>query len=132
MFLTKEQIFAAMDLKRETVEIPEWSVDGVPGQVIVQELTARERENFENSIEKEDGTKDYSDFHARAVAMTCVTETGEKLFSDADVEMLAQKSLAVLLRIADVAARISKLRPDDVEEARKNLSEGQSEDSNLG
>jgi len=127
MFLTKEQIIAAMDLKRETVEIPEWSVDGEPGSVIVQELSAREREDFEKSLEKEDGEKDYSNFHARVAVLTCVDEAGKKIFTDADIPMLADKSLAALRRIADVAAKISKLSSNDLEEARKNLPEGQSE-----
>ena len=47
--LTKDQIVAAVDIKTEVVEVPEWG-----GAVAVRELTGLERDAFEQSMVRVD------------------------------------------------------------------------------
>ena len=132
MFLTKEQIFAAKDLKRETVEIPEWSVEGNPGAIIVQELTLRERDTLDEGAKDEHGELIPNEFVRLIIELSCVQENGDKFFAPGDYEQLKDKSLGAIQRILDAAKRVSALGEEALEDARKNLSEGQGEDSNSG
>lgn len=121
--LTREQILQADDLKRETVEVPEWG-----GQVIVRCLTGTERDEFEAALIEFKG-KSYNvrlaNARARLTALSVVDESGQRLFSEADVIALGQKSAAALDRVFDVAQRLSGLKPKDMEELLKNSPSGQ-------
>lgn len=120
MILTREQILAAQDIRVERVEVPEWS-----GAVLVRGLTAAERDAFDLSATVEqDGRRviNFQQLRARLVAMSLVDEQGKRLFSDADVEILAAKSGAVIGRIFDVAMRLSGLTGQDIEEITRNFT----------
>ena len=117
-FLTRDAILQADDLPMETVSVPEWG-----GEVLVRGLTGTERDAFEESVLTGKGKqRDVSmqNVRAKLVSRCLVDEEGERLFSDADVRALGQKSAAALTRVFDVAQRLSGLSPDDVEELEKN------------
>jgi hypothetical protein len=116
--LTRDQILAAEDLSRELVEVPEWG-----GSVWVRALTGGERDDFEASCLMTKGKSselNYRNMRAKLVVRTAVTETGERVFGDADVEALTQKSASALDRLFSVASRLSALGKEDVEELTKN------------
>ncbi len=105
--LNRDQILSAVDLKTEDVPVPEWG-----GTVIVRELTGTERDAYESSIVKTNGTKvtvDSRNLRAKLVAMSCVDEDGALLFTSDDVVELGKKSAAALDRIVDVAKRLSRI-----------------------
>lgn len=117
-FLTKEQILAAHDIVTETVNVPEWG-----GEVRVRGLSAAERDQFEDRIVKREGKRSrviLTDIRARLTAICMVDEAGGRLFSEAEVAALTQKSAAALQRVFEVAQRLSGLTDQDAEELEKN------------
>ena len=126
-FLTREQILGASDIQTETVAVPEWG-----GDVLVRGLTGKERDDFEGGLLQGKGkarTMSLAQFRAKLVALSVVDEAGKRMFSTGDVEWLGSKSAAALSRVAEVAARLSGLSDEDVEEMTKNSESGQSDDS---
>lgn len=116
--LTRDDILQVQDLPKELVEVPEWD-----GAVYVRGLTGAERDALEASIVEQRGRStrmNLMNLRAKLVAMSVVDEEGNRLFSDADVEKLGQKSAAALNRIFEVAQRLSGLTSEDVEELTKN------------
>ena len=125
--LTRDAILSAEDLHVEIVSVPEWG-----GDVTVRELTGSERDAYESSIVKTNGasvTVDARDMRAKLVAMSCIDEGGELLFTMKDVAALTKKSARALDRIVDVAKRISGIGDDAVKAAGKGLPEITSGDS---
>src|SRR5690606_20312294 len=95
--LTREAILQAEDLPTEDVEVPEWG-----GVVRVRGLTGAERGAFEQSIVDARGKgarMNLQNVRARLVALAVVDESGNRLFSDADVEALGRKSGRALNRV---------------------------------
>lgn len=125
--LTRDQILAVEDLKRETIDVPEWG-----GEVIVKSLTGAERDAFEDSVVKQRGkTRELNLRNARArlVSLSLIDESGSRLFSDGDVEALGRKSAAALDRVFAAAQRLSGLTENDIDELAKNSESGQSDSS---
>ena len=112
--LTREQILAHDDLKRETVDVPEWG-----GSVIVQTMTGADRDAFEASIVS-GGKPDMRNMRAKLAAACIVNEAGERLFSVVDVEALGAKSAGALERIVRVAQRLNRLGDAQLEELKGN------------
>ncbi len=121
--LSKEQILKAKDLKTEKVTVPEWG-----GDVIVQTMTGKQRDDFEQSIVQGKKLK-LSNIRAKLCQISIVDNSGVLLFNSNDIAILGGKSAAALDRIYDVASRLSGISKDDVEDLEKNSGEGQSEDS---
>ena len=118
--LTKAAILAAADLKTEDVDVPEWG-----GSVRVRSFTGRERDAFEAGMVRGDGKDrkvDLTNMRARLVGLTVIDETGQRLFSDEEIDLLGAKSGAALDRVFAVAQKLNGLSSDDVEELAKNSS----------
>ena len=117
--LTREAILQAKDLPYEDVAVPEWG-----GKVRVRALTGAERDRFEASIVEQRGKAgprlNTANIRAKLVALCCVDEQGNRLFSDEDAELLGRKSAAALNRVFEVAQRLSGLTQADMEELEKN------------
>ena len=82
--LSKTAILAAQDLQTEDVEVPEWG-----GAVRVRSFTGRERDAFEASMVRGDGRDrkvDLTNMRARLVGLTVIDETGQRLFTDEEVD----------------------------------------------
>lgn len=124
MILNRDAILAAADLPRELVEVPSWN-----GSVYVKTMTAGEREAFEAAALASDGKLSAGTIRARLAAATVVDETGQRLFSDADVETLNRKGAPALIRIFDVAQRLNGLGRAEAEELAKNSGGGLISDS---
>lgn len=118
--LSKSQILQVVDRKTEDVEVPEWG-----GAVRVQEFSGSDRDAFEQSMVKigADGKReaDLTNMRAKLVAMCLVdAETGERMFSDSEIDLLGRKSAMALERVFEVAQRINGLGASDTEAAAKN------------
>ena len=112
--LTREQILAADDLSRETVDVPEWG-----GSVVVQMMRGSDRDAFEASIITE-GKPDLRNMRAKLAAACIVDESGKRLFSVADVDALGAKSAKALERVTSVAQRLNRLGDEQLEEIKGN------------
>ena len=118
--LTREEILAKLTLRAEIVDVPEWG-----GTVRVRELTGSERDKYEAALvkmQKGTGKTDLTMDNARArlVALASIDKDGSRLFSEADVGRLGNLSAAALSRVFDVAATLSKITADDLEELSGN------------
>ena len=119
MMLSKDQILEANDLVSEEVQVPEWG-----GSVKVRTMTGADRDAFEQSMVSigDDGSRrpEMSNMRAKLVALTLVDDSGNLLFSAADMPMLAKKSAAALERVFDAAQRINGLGVKAEDAAEKN------------
>ncbi len=123
--LTRDQIQNANDVQRERVPVPEWG-----GEVLVQGLNAKERDDYEATILRMNGTDarvNLSNARVKLVARTVIDEAGNKLFSADDVAWLATKSGAAIERVYVVASRLSGISKSDLDELTKNSLDGQRE-----
>lgn len=117
--LKREEILQANDLVFEDVEVPEWG-----GTVRVRCLTAAERDAFEATILKQtqSGVRvEMSNLRAKLCAMTIVDEDGNRMFSDAEAELLGRKSASALQRIFEVAMRLSRFTQSEIDALADNL-----------
>ena len=117
--LTREQILAAPDIHRETVPVPEWG-----GEIYVRGLSGTERDKFEASIITIRGTSqdvNMANVRAKLAAMAICDEFGKRLFTDADVKALGEKSASALQRVFAVAQRLSGLGQQDVAELTEGI-----------
>lgn len=116
--LGRDQIFAAKDIQTEDVSVPEW--DGI---VRVKGMNGTERNDYESSLVKGRGknaTVNMQNAMAKMIAQTVIDEEGKAIFKQADVEELGRKSGKALSRVYGVAARLSGMTEEDMEELLGN------------
>jgi hypothetical protein len=111
MQLTRDQIFAAEDLTTVAVEVPEWG-----GTVFVRMMTAGERDRFETDLLEHPG----QDVRARLAAATACDESGQLLFTPADIGTLTRKGAAAMTRLFAASAKLNRITAKDVEELAGN------------
>ena len=104
--LTRDMIFAADDLPRKEIPVPEWN-----GSVYVRALTGGEREQLERMIPNGVSA-------AWLVALAACDEKGQRLFSESDVEKLAAKNSRALSRIANAAIQFNAMTSESVDELK--------------
>lgn len=122
--LGRDEILGASDIKRELVQVPEWGEDAA---VWVRSLTAKERDDYERSMivyQNGKNKPDLSQARAKLAAAAICDENGVRLFTDADVKALGDKSASALQRVFEVAQRLSGITGEDVEELVKNSESG--------
>jgi hypothetical protein len=122
-FLNKESIRAASDLKHEVVAVPEWG-----GDIRVRGMTGSERDAFEASYftgTDKDRKMNLDNIRARLVVLCCVDEHGDRIFENADLGWLGNKSGSALARVYEVCQRLSGLTNGDVKALEKNSESGQ-------
>jgi hypothetical protein len=116
--LTRDEILAALDVEKELVSVPEWG-----GDIYIKGMTGAERDKFEASIisrNGKDATVNMLNIRAKLASLTICDEGGKRLFTEADVMALSQKSAVALQRVFKVAQRLSGIGDDEV----KELAEG--------
>lgn len=123
-YIGRDAILRASSLKTEEVKVPEWA-DPETGAdtVLVRELRGRERDEWEASLAVQRGKQmvpDIANLRAKLVARCVVDGDLEPLFTQQDVAALGELSAAALDRVFDVAAKLSGLNENDLEEMAKN------------
>ena len=123
--LNREEITASnKNLKRETVFVEEWG-----GDVIVSEMNGTARDAWEQSLSARGEGQVLENPRARLVVATLLDESGKRIFSDSDVDLVGTLSCFALDKVCSVAQRLNKLRAEDVEEAKGNSKADPSGDS---
>ncbi|WP_176307906.1 hypothetical protein [Burkholderia ambifaria] len=112
MVLNRDQILGALDLKTESVDVPEWG-----GMVLVSVMSGAARDAL---MEEVANPQKASRFQAVMVAATVVGENGKALFTADDVDALTGKNPEVMARVVSVAMRINGIGQKAVEETAKN------------
>lgn len=123
MHLSRDDILKAADNEAEEVNVPEWG-----GTVLVRGMTGKERDAFEVSLAQpgRGGRREWNTVNVRAkvIARCVVDDDGNRLFTDADVAELGEKSGAAVDRVYEVAARLSGLSDEDQEEMTRDFALG--------
>jgi hypothetical protein len=115
MILTREQILAAEDLRREKVSVPEWG-----GDVFVKAMTGLERDSFEMSLIGVDRKAYLLGARGKLAVRCIVDEHGSRLFNDDDFDHLSAKSASALDRVGRVAQRLNGIGDQELEELKGN------------
>ncbi len=105
--------------------------------VYVCEMSGKMRDAFEQSMfrkikvkDKTDYESDITNFRAKLAVATVCDEKGMLLLSTSDVTILSENMSAVkLMKIADAAAELNKLTPEEQEDLIKNSKGGETADS---
>lgn len=113
--LSKDAISLANDLERVTVEVPEWG-----GEVVLQVPTVADFEAWNVDRIGDDGEFESIGARASLVALCLVDGAGARMFSDDEVESLAQKSWSVIDRLFEQCRRLAGVDDDEVEDTEKN------------
>jgi hypothetical protein len=114
-------ILAVEDRGTEIVDVPEWGM-----AVRVLGMTGRERDRFEASILERRGrveVPNVDNIRAKVCVWCIVDADGKRLFHDGQADELGAKSGAAIDRIYKVAARLSGIGQDDIEEMARALEE---------
>lgn len=109
------------DLRISKVTINEWKdSSGNPVTIGIRVMRVEERDAYEREWigKREQGVENFrSKYLAKCL---CHPETGERLFTDADVAALAKKSAAVVSRLFELATSHNAMTEADVETLAKN------------
>jgi hypothetical protein len=120
MRLSRDDVLKADDRVTEEVDCPEWG-----GSVLVRGMTGRERDAFELSLrDQRSGQRipgRMNNIRSQIIVRCVVDDDGERLFTDADVTALGEKSGAAIDRVYDVAARLSGMSEEDEKEMAANF-----------
>jgi hypothetical protein len=123
MVLTKQQIIESNDLVTKTIPVPQWG-----GVVIVREAMSRDREEYDRSLvdtqmvnDKPTVVTNYDNAKARLVVKCLVDEQGNRLFSDAEAEVLGRKNANVIERLFNEITTLSKMGWQAIKDAEKNF-----------
>ena len=107
------------DTPSELVEVPEWGLS-----ILVRGFTLGAKDDFLASIiDPETSKPNVKAFNSGILVGTAYDpENGEKLFTEADIPVLKQKSASAVQRLIDAGSRLSGLTEDAVEVAGKKSS----------
>lgn len=112
--LSKADIIAASDLKREEVDVPEWG-----GKVCVSSFSADAKDSIEFKLYNLN-QKSGVGIRAAYVGLALVDEHGQRLFTDEELPMLGTKFAGAVDRVFEVVSRINRISQADIEELEKN------------
>lgn len=126
----REKILAAEDRPFRDVPTPEWAGNGVPTARVIT-MAAADRDTWEAEAmlarTQLEGTARLRNMRAALVVRCLVDpESGERIFSDQDVEPLGQKSAKVIDRLFAVATDLNAVTDEDMKALEKNFSGGRS------
>lgn len=116
----RDKILAADDIQSEMVEVPEWDCT-----LEVRGMNGADRSRIlELAAGADDGKISVGSMYVETViAATYDPETGERVFTDADRDVLMSKSAAAIDRIAQVGMRLSAMSSEAQDEAKKRFPE---------
>ena len=106
-------ILGADDLPREPVDVP-WELDGA--KLYVRGLTADEKDEFVTASTQDGEFAWRKGITALLVCRTLVDEDGNRVLTDADAPALGKKSGRILSDLYEVAARLSGLMAEALDQ----------------
>lgn len=127
MLLTREQILENK-LVREKFDCTPYHLDG---EILIQELTVDDRDVLELSVIYEDDKINLENLRAKTLALSCIDEDGNKIFSFEDAHALGKTSGRLMVEMYRVAKRLSGLGEDEVEALVKKSEPNGSPDLNI-
>lgn len=117
--LTAEDIEAFDDRKVVKVKVPEWG----GRTVYLKTMTGRERDSWEmGCIDPDTGRLNTkrSDFRAALVVRCLCDQSGKRLFTDSQSEVLGRKNAKAIDRLFETAQSLNKISDKDIKEYEGN------------
>lgn len=116
----RETILAKDDISTEMIEIPEWGVT-----IEVRGMNGADRSAILDRAANDDsGRVGFQQMYVETVIATAFDpETGEKVFTDDDRDVLLTKNAAALDRLATVGMRLSGMNAEAQDDAVKRFPE---------
>lgn len=115
------QSTAAQTAPIERVPVPELGAGKV---AIIRGMSGTERDKYQASLllqGKRGGSRvDMTDVSAKLVARCLIHESGERMFTDAEVSTVGAIRGDVLKRLYDVAAKLSGITDEEIDELGKS------------
>jgi len=105
-------------------------VEELDGELSMLELRATELKWCERLSDTPDGTDEILMMAAVVARSLIMLDTKERLFSDTDIDTVADFGLAALKPLSDLASEASNIGVDLLAEAKKKLAAAQLPDSN--
>jgi len=112
--LSKADIIAASDLKREEVDVPEWG-----GKVLVTSFSADAKDAIEYKLYNMTN-KSGIGIRAAYVGLALVDEFGQRLFTDEEIPILGTKFAGAVDRVFEVVSKLNKISQADLDDLEKN------------
>lgn len=110
-------------LARKSVPLKQQRVEAFGGTVIVQEMRAREKDEYEQSMVAGKGKNQAVNIRngrAKLVVLSVVDEAGKRIFTDADVVLLGELPVADIDRICEAAQALSAVSDEDIQNIASN------------
>lgn len=107
MLLDKAQLLKKLTLKTEDVEIG-------GGKVRVTELGAEDYFKVLSDPANQDGDKMSPRFMPTMLALCVIDAKGNRLFTDADIEMLGKSALVPFKKLTEVVRRLNGLTGEEI------------------
>jgi len=109
----RDRILDADDIGRELVDVPQWGVE-----VEVRTMSAGKRSRMLQTCALPDGSVDLDRLYPMATVFD--PESGERVFTEADMEALQEKSAASIEFVAQKAMEMSGMTAKAVDEEGKD------------
>lgn len=110
-------------LARKSVPLKQKRVEAFGGTVIVQEMRAREKDAYEQSMVAGRGKNqsvNITNGRAKLVVLSVVDEAGARIFTDEDIASLGELPVADIDRICEAAQEMSAVSDEDI----KKIAQG--------
>ncbi len=121
----RDQIVASQDLKREPIDLAEWwpEVAGVP--LFIRTMSAGERSRYEETLDfdRTGVPRSKLNIQAKLGVRVLVTEDGDRVFGDDDVEVLASKNSEAVQTIFELGAKVNGMTKEALATLEKNSGE---------
>lgn len=112
----RDRILAADDIGAQTIEIPQWDVT-----VEVRTMSAGRRSRMLQTCSLGDGTVDLDRLYPMLIVATVFDpETGERVFEEADIPLLQEKSAGAIEFVAQAAMKMSGMTAQAIDEEGKD------------
>lgn len=113
-------IISAVQLKEQRLEVKEWG-----GFVIIREMTAEARDQYEQSLftqnEKGDIERNMKNARAKMIAACVVGADGKRMFdTDQKIEALGNQPVSIIDPIFEACRKLNAVSDEDIEELAGN------------
>jgi hypothetical protein len=113
----RETILNSNDIKKEVITVEEWG----NVKIEIRTMSGLERANMLKSSVNKDGTTDLVKLYPEVIiASVYDPDTGLKVFTKEDRDIINSKSSACIEKVAKVALKLNGLDEDTHEEIEKN------------
>ena len=121
----RDKILNADDITSEIIDIPAWEV-----QVEVRSMDGRSRTRLLKMASDAEGNIDMEVVYPEMILLcTFDPETGERIFEESDRDAVLSKSAGPVELLALAAMRVSGMSSDAMDEAGKDSSSTENDDS---